>query len=167
MSRSIPLYFLKSKSLAFSILFFILSISLLNSLISELTEPSFPDIQEISSPTEINFSYAFTDINGTSSSLTDRLISINKRSNEGLKKNLSGGIDTYFAKSSIDFDQSTLAELEGIQKSTNKRITIIAGSTYQFVSNDGTKGLIRINHITNHSNEVFNRVANFSIKVLE
>lgn len=95
----------------------------------------------------INFSFAQT---GTTT-LTSKLISLSARSGEKLTVNTTGGIDTYFATSSLNYDNVTATEIEAISASTDTKITIEQGKTYQFVDKNGIKGLIKVVKITENT----------------
>ncbi|MCP4521462.1 MAG: hypothetical protein GY827_07190 [Cytophagales bacterium] len=112
---------------------------------------------------KINFSYAQTG--ETSASVTDKLISLNAREDEKLTANLGGGIDTYFAASSIDYANATVAQINGITASSSLLTTIEAGKTYEFVSG-GTKGLIYVESISGDIS-AFTGTATISVKTVQ
>ncbi len=96
---------------------------------------------------KVNFSYGITDKAGSESAAASKLISISDRSSEGLTKNTTGGITTYFAASDLDYANVTDAQINAISKSSTSTIQIEAGKTYEFVSGD-YKGLIKVVSIT-------------------
>lgn len=105
---------------------------------------------------QIHFSYANIDNN-------DIILSISERSNIGLTKNITGGIDTYFAASSLDYATVTESQISNIEKSSDKKINIQVGKTYEFVT-PKYKGLIHINSVSN--NQIYS-VLNLSIKRID
>jgi hypothetical protein len=96
---------------------------------------------------DVNFSYAITDKNGSEDAVSSKLISISDREAEGLNKNITGGVVTYFAVSSLDYTGATDNEISAISASSVSTIQIEAGKTYEFVSGD-YKGLINVVSIT-------------------
>jgi hypothetical protein len=110
---------------------------------------------------KVNFSFAQTG----ESTVTDKLVSLSARGDEKLTANTSGGIDTYFMATSIDYATVTADQIEDIEASSNLLITIEAGKTYEFVSN-GVKGLVKVNSISGDIS-AFTGVANISVKIAE
>lgn len=112
---------------------------------------------------KINFSYAQTG--ATTDKVTDKLISISEREGEKLETNLTGGVDTYFAVSALDYSTATVAQINAITKSSLKKIDIAAGSTYEFVTANGEKGLIKVSSITGDKAK-FEGTATIAVKVV-
>lgn len=99
------------------------------------------------SKASVNFSYGITDMNGSETSVSSKLISISDRSAEGLTKNTTGGITTYFATTTLDYATVTDAQINALTASSTSTIKIEAGKTYAFVSGS-SKGLIKVTSIT-------------------
>lgn len=109
-------------------------------------EISFANVQEHLD--SLNFCYAVTYLNpfDEKSGLAHKLISISERSSEGLTKHTSGGVDTYFASSNIDYATVSEEKIKTIQKSFDGKIIIELGKTYEFIS-QSSQGFIQITSI--------------------
>lgn len=93
----------------------------------------------------IDITYAQT---GPAGSVTDKIISSAARSGEELNAGI-GGLAVYYSSSSLTYDDVTVSDIEGLEKSTSQVITIEEGKTYEFVTENGSKGVFYVNSISN------------------
>jgi len=101
--------------------------------------------------TKSDVDITFAVLPGTGTYTTNTILSVPQRKIDNVGT-LTGGVATYFASSSINFDAATAAELNAITASSNQKVTVTAGSTYEFVSGLGTKGIFKVISVGSPSN---------------
>lgn len=106
--------------------------------------------------------FSFAEI-GATNNLQPKLIAIDFRGDEDLTTNLDGR-KCYFKASSMDFDNASKADIDGIMQSDKQSIVIELDKVYEFVTEDGRKGLIKVTKLENLNSD-FKAQVTIDVKV--
>ncbi len=112
----------------------------------------------------IDITYAQTG--GSSITISDKIMSSAARDGEGLTTGLDG-LEVYYQMSDISYFEATVEDLQDIDVSAGQVIDVEVGDVIEFMTENGSKGLIIVNDITNPDDDGFNGVLDISVKVLK